>query len=437
MLCRFFALPLQSNLIEITNILYLFTFINPNMKKILLILAASGIALGAMAQAHVTYSLTTHVDGRTLTASATLAADADLLESMPQELWRGFCDYKFYSDANLTEEITATPLEDATVYVDYTFDPPFQVSTEDNVVWNYFKGFTSSATRPSDDRYVYYSQYHASIYNQENLSTGSMTLKSRTDAQWAFEGDAYSMSIRYNDVNNLTANDYLIPGNTRSGSVVKLGAKQALGWQVHYNTASGRVLGSGFASFVRPDNKHLLTIEDVGSEAFTRQASDDNLLFDAHNRVVADNNYYLGDLFWSAFIATPVSDGNTSVDIWHVTYKIIMEYQDMAQRGNDIVETKPKDTELMPELAPEYRLTGYTYSYYIDPECTQEWLEPMPANCNTTVYVLESPEEVSAISDVKTDNVATDNAWYNIMGQKVSQPTQGVYIHQGKKVIVK
>lgn len=437
MLCRFFALSLQSNLIEITNILYLFTFINPSMKKFLLILAASGIALGAMAQANVTYSLTTHVDGRTLTASATLAADADLLESMPQELWRGFCDYKFYSDANLTEEITATPLEDATVYVDYTFDPPFQVSTDDNVVWNYFKGFTSSATRPSDDRYVYYSQYHQSIYNQENLSTGSMTLKAKTDAQWAFEGDAYSMSIRYNDVNNLTANDYMIPGNTRSGSVVKLGAKQNVGWQVHYNTASGALLGSGFASFVRPDNGHLLTIEDRGSEAFTRQPSDDHLMLDARGQVVPTNDAYKHDLFWSAFIATPASESSTSVDIWHVTYKIIMPYQNYEQRGNDIVETKPQGTTMMPELKEQYRLPGYTYSYYMDAELTEEWTEEMPADCNSVVYVKEMPEQQTAISDVKAENVTGDNAWYTIMGQRVSQPTQGLYIHQGKKVIVK
>lgn len=405
------------------------------MKKVLLIMAACGIA--ASAQATVTYSLTTHVDGRTLTAEASAPAGSELIDQMPQALWRGFCDYKFYADAELTQEITTAPEEDATVYVDYTFDPPFQVSTDDNVVWNYFKGFTSSATRPSDDRYVYYSQYHQSIYNQENLSTGSMTLKAKTDAQWAFEGDAYSMSIRYNDVNNLTANDYLIPGNTRSGSVVKLGAKQNVGWQVHYNTASGRVLGSGFASFVRPDNKHLLTIEDVGSEAFTRQASDDNLLFDAHNRVVADNSYYASDLFWSAFIATPVSDGNTSVDIWHVTYKIIMPYQNYEQRGDDIVETKPQGTTMMPELKEQYRLPGYTYSYYMDAELTEEWTEEMPADCNSVVYVKEMPEQQTAISDVKAENVTGDNAWYTIMGQRVSQPTQGLYIHQGKKVIVK
>lgn len=407
------------------------------MKKVLSLLAASGIAIAAMAQSNVTYSLTTHVDGRTITATANVTPDGELLDQMPQALWRGFCDYKFYSDADLTEEITTVPADGGTVYVDYTFDPPFQVSTDDNVVWNYFKGFTSSATRPSDDRYVYYSQYHASIYNQENLSTGSMTLKARTDAQWAFEGDAYCMNIRYNDVNNLTANDYLIPGNTRSGSVVKLGAKQALGWQVHYNTASGRVLGSGFVSFVRPDNKHLLTIEDVGSEAFTRQASDDHLLFDAHNRVVADNNYYLGDLFWSAFIATPVSDGNTSVDIWHVTYKIIMPYQNYEQRGNDIVETKPAGTTMMPELKEQYRLPGYTYSYWKDAALTEEWVEEMPADCNSVVYVKEMPEEQTAISEINADATTGDNAWYTIMGQRVSQPTQGVYIHQGKKVIVR
>ena len=405
------------------------------MKKVLLIMAACGIA--ASAQATVTYSLTTHVDGRTLTAEASAPAGSELIDQMPQALWRGFCDYKFYADAELTQEITTAPEEDATVYVDYTFDPPFQVSTDDNVVWNYFKGFTSSATRPSDDRYVYYSQYHQSIYNQGNLSTGSMTLKAKTDAQWSFEGDAYCMNIRYNDVNNLTANDYLIPGNTRSGSVVKLGAKLALGWQVHYNTASGRVLGSGFASFVRPDNKHLLTIEDVGSETLTRQASDDNLLFDAHNRVVADNSYYASDLFWSAFIATPVSDGNTSVDIWHVTYKIIMPYQNYEQRGDDIVETKPQGTTMMPELKEQYRLPGYTYSYYMDAELTEEWTEEMPADCNSVVYVKEMPEQQTAISDVKAENVTGDNAWYTIMGQRVSQPTQGLYIHQGKKVIVK
>ena len=71
------------------------------MKKVLSLLAASGIAIAAMAQANVTYSLTTHVDGRTITATANVTPDGELLDQMPQALWRGFCDYKFYSDADL------------------------------------------------------------------------------------------------------------------------------------------------------------------------------------------------------------------------------------------------------------------------------------------------------------------------------------------------
>ncbi len=407
------------------------------MKKLFLILVAT-CSVAAIAQASVTYSLTTHIDGRTITGTANLSAGSELLDPMPQALWRGFCTYKFYADAELTEEITNAPSADATVYVDYDFDPPFQVSTDDNVVWNYFKGFTASATRPSDDRYVYYSQYKKGIFNQNNLSTGSMTLKALTDAQWCFEGDAYSMAIRYNDVNNLTAADYLLPGTrTTDGTAVRLGAKPSLGWQVYYNTASSSLLGSGFASFVRPDNNHLLTIEDVGSEAFTRNPATDHLKFDNHNRVVPTNSYYKNDLFWSGFIATPVSNGGTSIDIWHVTYKIIMPYQSYEQRGNDIVETKPIGEAVMPDLKQEYRLSGYSYSYYQDAVLTQEWVDPMPGDCNSVVYVMEEPDHATAIDELKHDNAAADDAWYTIMGQRVAQPVQGIYIHQGKKVIVR
>ncbi len=54
------------------------------MKKVLLIMAACGIA--ASAQATVTYSLTTHVDGRTLTAEASAPAGSELIGQMPQAL---------------------------------------------------------------------------------------------------------------------------------------------------------------------------------------------------------------------------------------------------------------------------------------------------------------------------------------------------------------
>ena len=43
--------------------------------------------------------------------------------------------------------------------------------------------------------------------------------------------------------------------------------------------------------------------------------------------------------------------------------------------------------------------------------------------------------EATAIEAVKT--VAEDGAWYTIQGQRVAQPTKGLYIHNGRKVVIK
>jgi hypothetical protein len=48
-------------------------------------LAMFSVAASAV---NVTYSLTTHVDGRTITGTANVAAGGDLLNAMPQALWR-------------------------------------------------------------------------------------------------------------------------------------------------------------------------------------------------------------------------------------------------------------------------------------------------------------------------------------------------------------
>lgn len=45
--------------------------------------------------------------------------------------------------------------------------------------------------------------------------------------------------------------------------------------------------------------------------------------------------------------------------------------------------------------------------------------------------------EPTAIEKVDADKAADDGAWYTIQGVKVAQPAKGIYIHNGKKVIVK
>ena len=44
----------------------------------------------------------------------------------------------------------------------------------------------------------------------------------------------------------------------------------------------------------------------------------------------------------------------------------------------------------------------------------------------------------AGIENVTTDNANdTDDAYYTVSGIKVDKPTKGVYIHKGKKVVIK
>ena len=45
--------------------------------------------------------------------------------------------------------------------------------------------------------------------------------------------------------------------------------------------------------------------------------------------------------------------------------------------------------------------------------------------------------ETTGISELKNHVSNTDAAYYTLQGVKVAKPVKGIYIHQGKKVIVK
>ncbi len=54
---------------------------------------------------------------------------------------------------------------------------------------------------------------------------------------------------------------------------------------------------------------------------------------------------------------------------------------------------------------------------------------------NRTSQVIDDP--MSGISDIKTTNLPTDDNYYDLTGRRVTNPTQGIYIHNGKKVVIK
>jgi len=360
-------------------------------------LAMFSVAASAV---NVTYSLTTHVDGRTITATANVAAGGDLLSSMPQALWRAYCTYSFTNEAG--EEIDKAPANGGTVYVDYVFDPPFILSEDDGEpVWHFLKH------DPIDGlRVFYYSQYHANYYHQYgnddifytqgNLKTGNQTLKSKENAYWAFYGDAYCLNLKFNDVNNVEANDFLtckITSRTSLGRTtytykIETGDKMMLGWQLYVNDAL-----SGSFSLGLPADTHIdqfIWMYDLGDDASIKSLSNGGARRGAQNHITGD------DARTFAFMAIPADTGDPSITTpWRVTYKI--QKADGGWYPNIIML---KTGSNQPPIFPPTGFTpveGYEYDYFFkDAEFTEKYPDGyvMPDGENTIIYIKEKEVEV-------------------------------------------
>jgi len=357
------------------------------LKKTWMMLSVMLCTVFTAQAANITYSLTTHVDGRTITGVAAVAEGASLEDNMPQDLWRGYTTYKYYSDQALTQEITTAPAEDATVYVDYVFDPPFLMSNDNNEVWNYLRNYNGGG---SSQRYVYYD-------NNRIKSRGHTTnaqMKQDYTAHWAFYGDGYSFYAKNRSVET---NPWLIWGG--SFNRLQLGEKQPVGWQLYANAATNFHRPGGTVSFGIPETTSLAYLEDIGLELTTRNITSDHK-FDDHNQLVAVHSGTSSQatqeknaLWWYAFFASPIASYSTTEDIWHVTYKI--QKADGTSWYDDIVVQKSSSN-----LTPTWPVEGFTeaegceYDYfYTDATFTEKFQGAMPNDRNSTLYIKETKVE--------------------------------------------
>ena len=63
----------------------------------------------------------------------------------------------------------------------------------------------------------------------------------------------------------------------------------------------------------------------------------------------------------------------------------------------------------------------------------------MPAGAKVMFAFDDDNTEITGIENINSsDATADDNgAYYNLNGQRVGKPQHGVYIHNGKKIIIK
>ena len=361
--------------------------------------------------ATITYSLSRHTlaDGdanKIITASATLNAGASLLDNMPQALWRAYCTYKFYSNPAMTTEITEAPSSDATVYVDYVFDPPFILSSEDgDPIWHYIRTYNSSS-----NNYVMYLQKQnypnsTKIHGWKNSAPASVNPTGNSsgqmmypgDADWAFYGDAYDLHIRINnDDSSLGNKRWLIWTSTSSAADLALGARQSLGWQLYVNKTERQDNSYNWYDYytmaLNVPNTNLYAYLENNNYALRTSTLTSDYRLDSKHQIEGKTttSQVRRNMWWYGFYATPVGSGK---DLnYHVTYRILMHdgnwYSDIVKP-----QTNSSNTKLRISFPTEYEKKAYcTYDmFYKDEAFTEKYPDPyqMPNTENLVVYIKE------------------------------------------------
>lgn len=188
--------------------------------------------------ASITYHLHTHVDNRDLTATASVNSGASLENGMPRALWRANTTYKYYSDPELTQEITVAPATDAPVYVDYVFDPPFIVSSEGAEQYYYFNAYISSNK--------YYLCYDLGAVKAQSAFSSYWKY-----ALWALYGDGYCINLKAKETGQWLTYSSTAP--------VMADAPMTTGWQLYLSsyTNGGKVYETVVLGTTNNDNQIL------------------------------------------------------------------------------------------------------------------------------------------------------------------------------------
>ena len=373
------------------------------MRKIYKTLLASALLLMLQVSTafavNVTYSLTTHVDGRTITASANLTAGTSLLDNMPQTFWRAYCTYKYYSDAAKTQEITSVSDDVTTVYVDYVFDPPFRLSEEGGeTIWHRLKGYNPGASK---QYYMYVASndgktnptQHAIMGKKTIPTVGTMNhdMTKAGHAQWAFYGDAYDFHIKVNE-DGAGWGDNVWLNRSGSSTNIRLGAKQSLGWQLLVNQATNTTFpNGGMMAMQAPNSNYFVELQNLANEFKLSQLDNTYHGVNSHNELYGQSgsseSSNKNKLWWYAYYAVPV--GGHGTNIWYVTYKILKEngtewYPDTVMQKAS--SAKPS----LPDFTGK-RDDCYYDGFYKDEAFTDKYAngEAMEDGKNVVVYIRE------------------------------------------------
>ena len=357
--------------------------------------------------ATITYSLTTHVDSRTITATANVNSSAEISSKMPKDLKRAYCTYSFYWDAALSQPVADGDALKGTVYVDYEFNPPFIISGDGNLVY-YFLTTQSSTGNNKRGWLRCYSDNMVGGYTDDDLSESNIRAG---QFDYALYGDAYALNIY-----NRATQHYVYPENTGasySQAILRHGTERQghkYYWQLYDNTnvvQGHETCAIGTQLYGSGNNQYMYFISNhwIGDVNANRNVS-----------INDDGQVTSATYAWWFEESIPVSRAMQR-------YFVYKNYDDGALRVTTPVAvfntTAPK-TEFNYNSYNQYKKSGYSYRFFKDAAMTQEYGDTEQKvkkdNDILIVYVLETPDNgepfvtdhwITMVIPYTIDNVAS------------------------------
>jgi hypothetical protein len=202
--------------------------------------------------------------------------------------------------------------------------------------------------------------------------------------------------------------------NSLAGWSVSHGSDQTMTRSVDDMKSAIHISDARFISYSNP-----VAVSLGGVTGYAAKYQDGKIVLTAVTQVPANTGVIIeaneGDYELTTIDSAPalannqlrVSNGNTTSDGTH--------YFALGKKDDKVGFMKVRNTVVIPK--------GKAYLYLETPPLARD-------------FIGFGEEDVTAIESVKATTVAHDN-YFNIAGQRVAQPTKGLYIVNGKKVIIK
>ena len=351
--------------------------------KTFLALAALLLQVSVANAAQVNFSLTTHVDNRTITGGATINSVADLQSGLPAKFKRAYCTYSFYKDAAFTQPVTEADFKNGLViYVDYVFDPPFEISSEGDEWYYFLTTYESSHGFEWLKGEVNISGQVDTNYEKGTSTPGNNEIQ-KGYFEWAFFGDPYALQIknRYNG-------QYIYPDT--SGKRVKR-RNNSYNWQMYENSTTFTTPdGETHSTFSLTGDSEYGTGNSFIKQNWTGSSEYNNSPSANFSGATVTNSVYA----WFLTLGMHIGGKNMYK---YVVYTVSNNNKTLRAQTDYIVYSAKFNTE--DKFPASLKVEGATYSFYKDVDFSTEYPEVAKGAGMVVIYVKEELDSQPFVTD--------------------------------------